>query len=169
MRYSYSVPAGIVRSVIPAAAVSIVLEQLSSSRAEADHRWPAIVRKLAALRKRGRRSIRIVDANCGAGDLLVHAAQRARALGYLAIEGHGIDCDPAMIARARAAARIAADPAIGLEFEVGDARNALSAEAIFPADIVLYAEQARDTALKAVAGAAGISVLGAPGDGHETA
>jgi hypothetical protein len=162
MRYSYSMPAGIAGSAFPAPAISVVLYRPTEQRADADRRWPAILRKLTSLRRRGRRSVRIVDANCGAGDLLVQAVRRARLLGFVAIEGRGVDSDATLIAQARAAARRAADPAIGLEFEVGDARQALDDEADFPADIVLYAARSGDDAVRRAAGAAGRTVLGLP-------
>jgi ribosomal protein L11 methylase PrmA len=109
--------------------------------AQADRRWPAIQRALFALRKAGRRSIRIVDAGCGAGDLLIQAARHARSIGFLAIEGRGIDRDPAAIVRARSTARLVSDPAIGLSFESGDARAALRDEDEVPADLVLYSDR----------------------------
>lgn len=159
MHYSYSVPAAIVRWVAPAAAMHAAFRQVAQGRAEADRRWPMILRKLAALRKRNRRSIRIVDANCGAGELLKLAVTRARVLGFTAIEGRGIDSDPLLIARAKASAA-GSDPAIGLIFEVGDPREALREEAEFPADLVLYAGQgdAMD-GLAGMARAAGRTVL----------
>lgn len=155
MRYSYSVAAGSTRSILPLPEINLALSLSPGVRAEADHRWPAIVRKLTALRRHGRRCIRIVDANCGAGDLLIQVVRRARALGFLAIEGRGIDRDAAKIARALTNARAATDPAIGLHFEIGDARDALREEIDFPADIVLHAAAHDD-----IARSAGETVLG---------
>lgn len=103
-----------------------------------DTRWAAICAALAALRERGRRSVRIVDADCACGTLLIEAVRHARALGYTAIEGRGIDGSPAMVGRARAAAARLHEPAIGLTFEVADMIEALASEADFPADIVLW-------------------------------
>src|SRR5262245_15876269 len=139
MHYSYSVPVSIAGPAFPSAAIGVLQHEIPGRRAEADRRWPALLRTLTSLRERGRRSIRIVDTSCGAGDLLSHAGRRARSLGFVAIEGRGIDRDPLLIARARVEARAAADPAIGLDFATGDPRAALDEEAAFPADIVLYA------------------------------
>ncbi len=102
-----------------------------------DARWPQIVAALTALRTAGRHAVRIVDAECGAGTLLLQAAHHARALGFTAIEARGIDRSPPSIGRARAAANRAADPAIGASFEVADLVVALQAEHDLPADIVL--------------------------------
>jgi hypothetical protein len=109
-----------------------------SRAARADARWPAIAAALTALRLRHRHAVRIVDADCACGALLIEAVRHARTLGFTAIEGRGIDGSPAMIGRARAAAARLADPAIGLTFELADMRAALTAEAEFPADLVLW-------------------------------
>lgn len=103
-----------------------------------DDRWGVIRRALADLRAAGRHSVRIVDADCGAGNLLIHAAQYARTLGFTAIEGRGIDGAPSLIARARATAGRLHDPAIGLSFDVADLLAALREEAVYPADILLW-------------------------------
>lgn len=102
-----------------------------------DERWPALAQALSALRAMRRRSVRIVDVGCGSGALLVCAACHARALGFTAIEGHGIDPAPGAIARAQEAAEALDDPAIGLVFEAGDPIAALADEAAFPADILV--------------------------------
>ena len=134
----------------PAATVRSVSMQGARSRAEQDRRWPAMLRKLKGLRKRGRRSIRIVDTDCGAGELLIHAVRRARELGFVAIEGRGVDSDPRLLASAKAAAAACqADPAIGLVFDLGNQDAAMRAEAEFPADLLLCsasAAKARDMA-----------------------
>jgi SAM-dependent methyltransferase len=109
-----------------------------SRAAHNDPRWAAICAALVALRERGRHSVRIVDADCACGTLLIEAVRHARALGYTAIEGRGIDGSPAMVGRARAAAARLHEPAIGLTFEVADMIEALASEADFPADIVLW-------------------------------
>lgn len=105
---------------------------------ERDERWPAIVAELERLFEAHRRSVRIVDADCGDGALLLHALRHARALGFVAIEGHGIDGVPALVARARHAAARLHDPAIGVDFEMADLADALAQEAEVPADIVLW-------------------------------
>lgn len=108
-----------------------------SRAAHHDPRWTDLCIALAVLHERRRHSIRIVDADCGCGTLLIAAVRQARALGFTAIEGRGIDGSPAMIGRARAAAARLREPAIGLTFEATDVVEALTSEAEFPADIVL--------------------------------
>lgn len=73
---------------------------------------------LVRLHDDGRRSVFLVDAACGDGHLLIHAARRARALGFVAIDARGFDADAERIACAALAARNCADPAIGLVFEM---------------------------------------------------
>lgn len=121
-------------SVLPHQAPSLPGGRMASH----DPRWQAICAALARLREQGRCSVRIVDADCGAGSLLVLAAHHARALGFTAIEGRGIDQSPALVGRARASASRAGDPAIGLEFDVLDVFEALRAEEELPADILLW-------------------------------
>lgn len=103
-----------------------------------DARWPAIAAALHRLRAAKRCSVRIVDADCGAGELLLCATRYASALGFTAIEARGIDRTPALIERAKAAAARIHDPAIGISLEIGDLAGALDAEAEFPADILLW-------------------------------
>ncbi len=102
-----------------------------------DSRWPQVAAALAALRADKRRSVRIVDADCGAGTLLLCAVRFARALGFTAIEARGVAAAPALIGRARAAAAALHDPAIGITFEQG-MPGAVQDEIDFPADIVLW-------------------------------
>jgi SAM-dependent methyltransferase len=104
----------------------------------ADARWPELAAALDGLRASHRGSIRIVDADCGTGALLLCAARHARAIGFTAIEARGVDSDPALVDRARAAAAEVHDPAIGITLETGDLTDALGVEADFPADIVLW-------------------------------
>lgn len=144
MQYSYTAPASIVW-MAPAAGAWGASIQSAQDRAEKDRRWPAMLRKLKGLRKRGRRSIRIVDADCGAGDLLIHAVRRAREMGFLAIEGRGIDADPRLIASALRAAARQRDPAIGLVFEQGDPDKVMREEAEYPADLLLCPASDTDT------------------------
>lgn len=75
-----------------------------------------IDRVLAGMRRAGRRAILIVDNKCGDGRLLIRAAQRAAALGFVAVEAHGFDRSPQQIADARTAARDIADPRVRLKF-----------------------------------------------------
>jgi SAM-dependent methyltransferase len=112
---------------------------LPGSRAATyDPRWPAVTAALAELREQGRFAIRIVDADCGTGCLLINAVHHARALGFTAIEGHGIDGSPALIGRARAAAYRVRDLGVGVTFEMADMAGALEAERDLLPDIVLW-------------------------------
>ncbi len=118
--------------------------QLGSEAAVHDPRWPRIEAALLALRSSGRHAVRIVDADCGAGTLLLHALGHARQLGFTAVEGHGINRSSLLIGLARSAARRAADPALGVDFEVADIVAALRDEQDLPADIVICHDVARD-------------------------
>lgn len=138
---------------------------VGSRVARNDPRWPRIASALADLRERHRHSVRIVDADCGCGTLLIEAARYARALGFTAIEGHGIDGASTMIGRARAAARRLHEPAIGFTFELADVALALGQEAYFPADIVLCHDFLKERDQSGIAGllaAAGDLLIGDP-------
>jgi|GEM_PF-1296783 hypothetical protein len=102
-----------------------------------DPRWPVVAAALATLREDGRHAVRIVDADCGAGSLLLQAVHHARTLGFTAIEGRGIDGSPALIGRARAAASRCTNLAIGTTFEVADMVTAMLEEHDLPADLVI--------------------------------
>ncbi len=127
----------------------------------ADPRWPHIVAALQALRDAHRHAVRIVDADCACGTLLIEVARHARTLGFTAIEGRGIDGAPALIGRARAAAQRLHDPAIGLTFDMIDLRTALAQEAEAPADLLLWpgARPADATGMAAVLSAAATLVI----------
>jgi SAM-dependent methyltransferase len=122
-----------------------------------DDRWPAIAEILAALHAEHRCSVRIVDADCGTGALLLRAVRHARALGFTAIEGRGIDGAPALLAQARSAAAKLHDPAIGVTFEIADLVTALAEEEELPADILLWRDSPtrpdKDAVVRAVAAA----------------
>lgn len=136
-----------------------------SRTARQDPRWPTIAATLVALRDSRRRSVRIVDADCGCGALLIETARYARALGFTAIEGRGIDGAPMMIGRARAAASRLGDPAIGLVFDLTDMATALREEADFPADLVLWHRRHGESdqpGIAALLAAAGARVIGDP-------
>ncbi|MDQ8755298.1 hypothetical protein RCO27_03560 [Sphingosinicella sp. LHD-64] len=75
-----------------------------------------IDRALQTLHIHGRHSVFLVDTACGDGRLLIHAARRARALGFVAIDAKGFDPAPEHIAFATAAAGTVHDPAIGFAF-----------------------------------------------------
>lgn len=130
-----------------------------SRAASHDPRWPAVMAALAALRDRKRCAVRIVDADCGAGCLLLQALRHARALGFTAIEGRGIDGAPALIGRARAAAARLRDPAIGVTFEAADMATALADEHDLPADIVLWHGVAEGVQVPDVLRLAGMLVI----------
>lgn len=132
---------------------------MPSRTARSDPRWPQIVAALAGLREGDRRAVRIVDADCGCGSLLIEAARHARSLGFTGVEGRGIDGSPALIGRARAKAARLCDPGIGLDFELTDMKLALGQEAVCPADIVLCHDSRADDQRPDVAAA-----LAAAGD-----
>lgn len=128
-----------------------------------DSRWPAVTAALAALRAAKRSSVRIIDADCGAGKMLLCAVRYARLLGFTAIEGRGIDDAPALIARARVAAADVKDPAIGITFETGNAIGALHDENDFPADIVVWHKsRSCDVAVAHAVSAAGRTLISDP-------
>lgn len=97
---------------------------------------------LTALRDAGRCAIRVLDLGCGDGARLLHTARRASMLGFVAIEGRGVDGDASLIDAARAAAARGADPRIGLSFDLIDVDRALDEEEDRGADIALYRAQA---------------------------
>lgn len=99
--------------------------------------WQRIDKALIELRAQGRHAIRILDFGCGPGTWLLRTVARARALGFTAIEGHGIDLSPAMIALARQAAMAVTDPRIGLTFAVGDILETLEREGRHACDLAL--------------------------------
>ncbi len=118
--------------------MTVIITRLGLYRTvRCDPRWPRITAALAAMRERHRHAVRIVDADCACGTLLIAAVRYARVLGFTAIEGHGIDDAAPLIGRARAAAARLHDPAIGLSFERADLAQALAREADVPADILL--------------------------------
>lgn len=142
-------------------ALSVILGRRT---AHEDPRWPYVAAALANLRASKRHSVRIVDADCSGGALLIEAVRYARNLGFTAIEGHGIDGSPLLVGRARAARARLVDPAIGLDFELAEMTQALAREADFPADIVLCHETlalSRSGVATALA-AAGNLVIGDP-------
>ena len=154
-------PSGSANHTRPASSVTA-----GSRVAQSDPRWPRIASALADLRERHRHSVRIVDADCACGTLLIETAYHARALGFTAVEGRGIDGAPIMIDRARAAAALLHEPAIGLVFELADRELALAQEADFPADIVLWHcryQEGDQPATTRLLAAAGDVVIGDPG------
>ncbi|WP_343615836.1 class I SAM-dependent methyltransferase [Novosphingobium sp.] len=101
------------------------LFEFSSRYSFADREiWRRIDAKLVAIRSSGRTSIRILDAGCGPGTWLKRCALRARALGFLEIDGLGFDISPAMIDLAAKELAQANDPAVNLEVIVADIAEA---------------------------------------------
>jgi SAM-dependent methyltransferase len=139
---------------------------LPGSRAAThDPRWPRITAALADLREQRRFAIRIVDAHCGTGCLLIDTVHHARALGFTAVEGLGIDLSPTLIGRARVAADRVRDRGVGLSFAMADLAATLGEERDLPPDIVLWggapSRSAYPPALVQLA-AAGALVIGEP-------
>lgn len=119
------------RTPFPAHHVLGISPRRQSARARRGgtiHVMTRIERFLRGLRDVGRRSVFIVDNKCGDGGLLIRAAQRARALGFVAIEAKGFDRSPDRVAVARAAALAGRDPAIGFNFFVREAGSPLPVE-----------------------------------------
>ncbi|MGH6616563.1 SAM-dependent methyltransferase [Sphingomonas sp.] len=130
-----------------------------------DARWPAVAAALDGLRAARRCSIRIVDAACGTGELLLCAVRHARALGFTAIEARGIDAAPALVDRARAAAAGVRDPGIGITFETADLVAALSEETDLPADILVWhGGKGCDATVGRAVAAAGRTLIADPAD-----
>lgn len=94
---------------------------------------------LLEMQATGRHAVRIVDIGCGSGAVLIRALACARSLGFVAIEGRGVDASSDDIMIARWATQNWADPAIGLAFEAGDIARALADEEEDAVDILLYA------------------------------
>jgi hypothetical protein len=141
----------------------------AAARPPIDRRWPAVAAAIAHLRGARRRSLRIVDADCGDGTLLLQAVRYARALGFTAIEGRGIDGDPARVRAARAVAASLRDPAIGVTFECVDPELALAEEAEFPADILLWHGSAGRAGIASAVETAGHIVISGPPPLHKVA
>jgi SAM-dependent methyltransferase len=99
--------------------------------------WARLDAMLVRLWTEGRRAIRILDLGCGPGTWLLRLAVRARDLGFSAIDGRGVDLSPAMIDLARSRLRCAADPHVGLRFDIGDLATALADEEDGSFDILL--------------------------------
>lgn len=96
--------------------------------------------ELHELRLGGRRSIRMLDLGCGSGERLLHAAKHARALGFVAIEGRGVDLSPLRIRHARQQARVDAHPSTILQFDMAEAIQALAAEHDGAADLIFLSQ-----------------------------
>lgn len=99
-----------------------------------------VAARLAEWRHRGHRSVRILDLGCGHGERLLRAAAEARALGFVSIEGRGVDRSPGAVRHARRRAEGEAHPSTGLVFEIGEPIGALAAEHDGAADLILLPE-----------------------------
>lgn len=100
----------------------------------------------------------MIDNHCGDGRLLVRAAERAVALGFVAVEGRGFDRSAKNIERARAAARGCTLPGVRLVFVRRLRKLPIAADC--EADLVLAApvEDPRDD-LDALLGPHGAIVM----------
>jgi SAM-dependent methyltransferase len=96
--------------------------------------------ELAELRHGGRRSIRMLDLGCGAGERLLHAAAFARSIGFVAVEGRGVDLSALRIRQARYDARQVEDPGIALRFDAGEVIGALASEHDGAADLAFLSQ-----------------------------
>jgi SAM-dependent methyltransferase len=96
--------------------------------------------ELAELRHGGRRSLRLLDLGCGNGERLIHAAGFARSIGFVAIEGRGVDLSALRIRQARHEARRLRDPGIELRFDMGEVIAALAAEHDAAADLAFLSQ-----------------------------
>jgi len=124
-----------------------ITELWKSARSHAEpgppRRGPGTARidlALRAYRAAGHRAVRILDLDCGNGDRLFHAAERARALGFVAIEGRGSSLSTAGIRHARRRAANENHPSTDLHFEVAAPIELLASEHDGAADLVLLAE-----------------------------
>ncbi|WP_404712740.1 hypothetical protein [Sphingomonas sp. MMS24-J13] len=97
---------------------------------------------LLEMQAAGRHAVRIVDIGCRSGATLIRALVRARGLGFVAIEGRGVDLSGDDVMIARWATRTWRDPAIGVAFEAGDILDALAQEEDASVDILLCARDA---------------------------
>jgi SAM-dependent methyltransferase len=113
---------------------------------------------LIALRRAGRRAVRIVDPRCGDGTWLFRAARHAAWLGFVAIEARGVDADPDHIALARGLAATARDPRVGFDFEVGGTSRMLDEEDEAGADIALCHGRSADADVRALSRVATVVV-----------
>ncbi|RYD99501.1 MAG: methyltransferase domain-containing protein [Sphingomonadales bacterium] len=132
------------------------------------HHGPSMARITAALaerRREGRRSIRILDLECGDGERLLRTAACARELGFVAIEGVGVDLSVGRIRHARREAQAQAHHSTRLEFQVAEAMAALAVEQDGAADLILMCDAQPYPASPLAIALARVSVgpvLGAP-------
>lgn len=129
-----------------------------------DPRWPEVAAVLAGLRHGNRHCVRIIDCECGSGELLFDCVRLARQLGFTAVDARGIDCREDLLCCARARAADLKDPAVGIVFDRCELDRALAEEIELPADILIWpgcrcSNADLDAALRrAVAAASHVSV-----------
>lgn len=99
-----------------------------------------IARALAEFRNHGHRAVRLLDLDCANGGRLLRAAEKARELGFVAIEGRGVSLWTAGIRHARWQAELAAHPSTSLVFEIAEPIEALASEHDGAADLILLSE-----------------------------
>jgi hypothetical protein len=99
-----------------------------------------IASALGDLRRDGRHSIRILDLECGEGERLLCTAACARELGFVAIEGVGVDLSIGRIRHARREAKAHVHPSTTLDFQVEEAMAALAIEQDGAVDLVLMSD-----------------------------
>lgn len=99
-----------------------------------------IAAALEALRLSGRRSIRILDLDCGTGQRLLRIAALAREMGFVAIEGRGVDLSAPRVRVARWEAEAQAHPSTTLAFDLLEPIVALAEEHDEAADLVLLSD-----------------------------
>lgn len=99
-----------------------------------------IARALAEFRNHGHRAVRMLDLDCADGGRLLQAAEKARELGFVAIEGRGVSLWTAGIRHARWQAELAAHPSTSLTFEIAEPIAALASEHDGAADLILLSE-----------------------------
>lgn len=97
---------------------------------------------LLEMQAAGRHAVRIVDIGCRSGATLIRALVRARSLGFVAIEGRGVDLSGDDVMVARWATQSWRDPAIGVSFEAGDILDALAQEEDAGIDLLICARDA---------------------------
>lgn len=97
---------------------------------------------LLEMQAASRHAVRIVDIGCRSGATLIRALVRARALGFVSIEGRGVDLSGDDLIVARWATRSWRDPAIGLAFDAADIMSALAQEEDASVDLLLCARDA---------------------------
>lgn len=99
-----------------------------------------IARALLAFRNQGHRAVRLLDLDCADGGRLLRAAEKARELGFVAIEGRGVSLWTAGIRHARWQAGLAAHPSTSLVFQIAEPVAALASEHDGAADFILLSE-----------------------------